>query len=371
MSFIYVTHAERRVSLVPALTICNFRFAPRDALDLQIGHFFQKRGAKRIYCQFHLFWKSAHSTMATTANYAFPDLLEDRAHPVTKAARSRPPLVIDLMATTPTTTQSRVKNERNGGAPDEDVSLSELLDDDFSDVASREVRVDFKANGAHSDGTSETTTSDANTHVYSDVGMEEFSKYENTDDEDCQDSTSEDSSGSSDSSYESEKTSNLLEKAHDRLALQNLKEDIKELEATVDRKNEETEQLSGQLRRAVATKCDLVISHSELERHHELNMKQRDSDMVLMQQANYALLEIRAKIEKEFMNELSKVTEDMKEEKAKHREEMDDWERMHRNEMLEKEFQIAKLSEEIRKATGHAPRSDKKKGFAGIFKHSP
>jgi hypothetical protein len=51
---------------------------------------------------------------------------------------------------------------------------------------------------------------------------------------------------------------------------------------------------------------------------------------------------------------------------------MDDWERMHRNEMLEKEFKIAQLGEELRKAkAASGTSSDKKKPFAGIFKHSP
>lgn len=312
---------------------------------------------------------------ATNSNYTFPDLLEDPAVSTAHAASRRPPRLIDLSATYD-------KQTNNNTDAVEDVSLSDLLRDDFSTAQSRDDDVTFKGNSTRSDGTSETTESQSVAEET--VGMEEFIKYEEDEDcedikyeedEDGEDSNSEDSEESSVRSDCSENTSNILEKAHNRLAIQSLKEEVKFLEATVEQKDDEIEQLSGQLRRAVSTKCDLVLSHSELERFHEAALNKRDSDMVLIQQANHNLLEMRANIEKEFMNELGKVTEEMEEEKKKHREEMDDWERMHRNEMLEKEFKIAQLGEELRKAkaaSGQSPSSkEKKKPFAGIFKHTP
>jgi hypothetical protein len=326
-------------------------------------NFFQKRSTEKIP-SVSLFPVKVGTMAAITTNYEFPDLLEDRAVPTSRAASSRPPHSINLSSTVDKQTTNKTD------AP-EDVSLSDLLDDDFSAVQSREEVAVFKENSSRSDGTSETTGSESVPDGT--IGMEEFLKYEQ-DEEDYEDSASDDSSESSFRSYCSENTSNILEKAHDRLALQNLKEEIKALEATVEKKDDEIEQLSGQLRRAVSTKCDLVLSHSELERFHESTLKKRDSDMVLVQRANYSLLEMRANIEKEFMNELAKVTDAMEEEKNRHREEMDDWERMHRNEMLEKEFKIAGLAEEVRKAkaaSGQSPSSNKKKTFAGMFKHTP
>jgi hypothetical protein len=343
---------------------------------------------------------SCQCTMAaTTTNNEFPDLLENPAVPSTRAASNCPPRLIDLSSTFDD--QTTITTDFN-----EDVSLSGLLDDDFSTVHSREDDAAFKGNSNRSDGTSETTgsesgpeesigresrmdaavfkgsstrsdgipeTTGSETFPKGSIGMQEFLKYE--EDKDYEDSASEDSSESSFRSDGSENTSNILEKAHDRLALQTLKEEVEFLEATLESKDDEIEQLSGQLRRAVSTKCDLVLSHSELERFHESSLKKRDDDLVLMQQANYALLEMRANIEKEFMNELTTVAEAMEEEKKKHREEMDDWERLHRNEMREKEFKVAQLTEELRKATegaGQSPSSGmKKKPFAGIFKHTP
>jgi myosin heavy subunit len=322
---------------------------------------------------------------STTASYKFPDLLEDPADPSTHPASSRPPRLIDLSTTYD-------KQSTDNSIATEDVSLSDLLRDDCSTLQSRGDNDALKGNGSRSDGTSETTGS---VSVADDtVGMEEFCKYEEdeedtvgmeeqfrkyeedegSEDEDYEDSNSEDSSESSVHSDSSDNTKNILEKAHTRLENQSLKEEIKALEATVEQRDNEIEQLSGQLRRAVSTKCDLVLSHSELERFHEATLKKRDADMVLVQQANHSLLEMRANIEKEFMNELGKVTEEMEEEKKKHREEMDDWERMHRNEMLEKEFTIAQLGEELRKAkaaSGQSLKVEKKKPFAGMFKHTP
>jgi hypothetical protein len=307
---------------------------------------------------------------SSTASYKFPDLLEDQAVPSTHPASSGPPRLIDLSTTYEKETDNSVDLT-------EDVSLSDLLRDDFSTAQSRGYNETFKANGNRSDGTSETTGSASVAEDTDTVGMEEFRKYEedeDCEDEDYEDSNSDDSSEASVHSDRSDDTTNILEKAHTRLENQSLREELKALEATVEQKDTEIEQLSGQLRRAVSTKCDLVLSHSELERFHEATLKKRDADMVLVQQANHKLLEMRANIEKEFMNELGKVTEEMEEEKTKHREEMDDWERMHRNEMLEKEFKIAQLGEELRKAkaaTGQSVKVEKKKPFAGMFKHTP
>ena len=62
----------------------------------------------------------------------------------------------------------------------------------------------------------------------------------------------------------------------------------------IDRKDKEIEELSGQLRRAVATKCDLVISHTELERHHEFNLKKLEECTKQLVKANFGLVEDQA-----------------------------------------------------------------------------
>lgn len=142
----------------------------------------------------------------------------------------------------------------------------------------------------------------------------------------------------------------LLERARDRIARQELTDEVSTLKATIERKNEELENLHGQLRRAVATKCDLVIAHNELEKAHTTAMNKKENNLLRMKQANIWLLEAQSVKEKELINEIVRLTDLCNDLEEKHREELDDWERMHRNEMLEKDFEIAKLSEELRKA---------------------
>ena len=47
------------------------------------------------------------------------------------------------------------------------------------------------------------------------------------------------------------------------------------------------------------------------------------------------------------MNEIALLTDEIKEIRVQHRRELEDWERLHRNEMLEKEYEIAKLKQEV------------------------
>ena len=141
----------------------------------------------------------------------------------------------------------------------------------------------------------------------------------------------------------------LLERARDRIARQRLVEQVKALEMIVERKNTELEQLNGQLRRAVETKSDLVIAHNEIEKRHAMVVEKKEQNLLRMKQANIWLLEAQSIKEKELLNEIIRLTDLTRDAEEKRREELDDWERMHRNEMLEKDYTIARLSEELRK----------------------
>jgi hypothetical protein len=116
--------------------------------------------------------------------------------------------------------------------------------------------------------------------------------------------------GSSGQSYSSENeddsseannsdgTQVLLERAHDRIALQGLQDEIQSLKAVIAKKNMEVEHISGQLRRAISTKCDLVLAHTELEKHHEYNLHMKEQESHMLMKANFGLLENRAGLEK-------------------------------------------------------------------------
>lgn len=212
-----------------------------------------------------------------------------------------------------------------------------------------------------SDGTSKTETSDfspkAENHCLNDFRINDrgskdssVSSLHEAEDDDEDASTA--SSGSD--SESSQDGAELLERARDRIARQHLTEQVEELKGIIERKNEEIEGLSGQLRRAVETKCDLVIAHNELERAHENVINRKENNLIQMKKANIWLLETQSMKEKELLNEIIRLTDHCKATEQRHREELDDWERMHRNAMLEKDFEIAKLAEDLRKIQGGA-----------------
>ena len=123
---------------------------------------------------------------------------------------------------------------------------------------------------------------------YEDEGDEEDEEEEEEEEDDYEDD------GESVESSDSNTTQDLLERAHDRLNMQGLYEEVTQLRKIVERKDQEIEELSGQLRRAVATKCDLVIAHTELERHHEFNLKQLEEASKQLLKANFGLVEEQA-----------------------------------------------------------------------------
>jgi hypothetical protein len=166
----------------------------------------------------------------------------------------------------------------------------------------------------------------------------------------------------------SEDARELLERAQDRLARQRLQEEVQELKDVIERKNLELETMAGQLRRAVETKCDLVIAHKELEKSCSTAMRQKDLNIQEMKKANICLMEAKSQTEQQLMSEIIRLTHMCRDLEMKHQEELDDWERMHRNEMLEKDFEIAQLSEELRRLKQTSSDSSKKEsGILSMF----
>lgn len=198
---------------------------------------------------------------------------------------------------------------------------------------------------AASDGTSVTYESGRYSDEHSQLERELTVRPSRDDDVDNDD----ESVASSVSATSSEGTGSLLDRAHERVAMQKLQEEVERLTEVVEEKNDEIARLAGQLRQAVATKCDLVIAHTELERHHAFNLARKSNDVAHLKEENRHLHETRTEVEVTLLNELVQLTEAMKEAEKAHQLELDDWERLHRNEMLEKDFQIAQLTEEIRK----------------------
>lgn len=174
---------------------------------------------------------------------------------------------------------------------------------------------------------------------------------EQTMDDDDDDDRSEESSGSSEEEDDDDDSTDLLQRAQDRIARQHLLDEVEALKAVIERKNTELESLAGQLRRAEATKSDLLLVNNEFEKTHEESIRLLDDNLKQMKQESISLRETHSIKEKEMLNELIRLTDLCKDLQTKHRGDMEDLDRMNRNEILEKDFEIAKLTEELRKAS--------------------
>ena len=128
----------------------------------------------------------------------------------------------------------------------------------------------------------------------------------------------------------------LLAFANIRLQQQKLLNEVKQLREIVSQKDEQVMQLTVQLRRATASKCDLVLACTEMERLKEEAEKYGSEEAREVKKGYLAVLEARADVEREFMNELATLSNVM-----------DDMDRRYKNQLLEKDFMIAQLEEKL------------------------
>ena len=141
----------------------------------------------------------------------------------------------------------------------------------------------------------------------------------------------------------------LLHRAQERLVVQKLHEELDDMKQVVAKKNDEINILAGQLRRAVETKCDLVLAHTEMEQYHEFTLQAKDQVAHELLKTNFGLMEGSADIEKQLLNEIVKLRVESQELEKRHIQELQDWERLHKNEMLERDCEIARLKDEVHK----------------------
>ena len=158
------------------------------------------------------------------------------------------------------------------------------------------------------------------------------------DEEDDDTTSSDDSSLTTQSSRNDPSAQELLEKAHARLQLAEYEQLIARLREEVMANKKKIADLTCQLKRATASKCDLVVACNDIE-----SQKLSIEEMHQREERKWKSLplkeqEFRAQVEREFMNELTFLTGMM-----------EDLKRRHHNEILEKDFEIAKLQEKLRR----------------------
>lgn len=136
------------------------------------------------------------------------------------------------------------------------------------------------------------------------------------------DVSSEEEDSDDDDDEEEVDARDLLAQVNARMEQQRLMEEVKQLRATIEQKDTEIEQLTGQLRMAISTKCDLVIAHTELERLHESDMERRKNYADEVKRHNLYLQEVRAEVEMDFMNELTQLAAKCQESEEKRQAEV-------------------------------------------------
>jgi hypothetical protein len=114
----------------------------------------------------------------------------------------------------------------------------------------------------------------------------------------------------------------LLRMADERLQYQQYNDEIKKLRESVDRMKHQAEAMSEQLRRAVETKCDLVLAQTEMERCHEQNLISKDDEIRDIKRYTQELVDYSANNELNFMNEISCLSKRMEDMAAAHKSEM-------------------------------------------------
>jgi hypothetical protein len=133
-------------------------------------------------------------------------------------------------------------------------------------------------------------------------------------------------------------TKQLLAYANIRVEHQKMKEDMKALKAMLAAKDEQLLQLTCQLRRATASKWDLVVACTDMERQMEAVEKYGSPQSQQVRQQYLEMLEGRATMEREFMNELQTLTNELLA-----------TDRRYMNQLVDKDFTIGQLEEQVRR----------------------
>lgn len=133
-----------------------------------------------------------------------------------------------------------------------------------------------------------------------------------------------------------ESSRRLLRCVDQRIQYQQQNDDVRQLKAQLKQMKTQAEAMAEQLRRAVETKCDLVLAQNEMERNHEQGLIAKDAELKDLRLYIQEILEQQAQSELNFMNEISSLARQMEFDKKKHAREIEN-----------KESKISKLENKI------------------------
>ena len=141
---------------------------------------------------------------------------------------------------------------------------------------------------------------------------------------------------------------------------QQKKDGVQSLKATIQQMKTQAEAMAEQLRRAVETKCDLVLAQNEMERRHEQDQIAKEGEVKDLRMYIQEILETQAKSELNFMNEISSLAN-----------KLDGNQRKHKKLTQERDNEISKLESKIDSMkVGSVRDNSSRKAFRNRFSDS-
>ncbi len=115
-----------------------------------------------------------------------------------------------------------------------------------------------------------------------------------------------------------ESSKRLLRSADQRIQYQHQRDEIMSLKEKMKRMEDQAEAMAEQLRRAIETKCDLVLAQNEMERNHEQTQIAKEAEIKDLRLYIQEIIESQANSELNFMNEIASLARIVENNKAKH-----------------------------------------------------
>lgn len=153
-----------------------------------------------------------------------------------------------------------------------------------------------------------------------------------------------------------ESSKRLLRVVDQRIQYQHQSNEAHSIKAEIKQMRGQAEAMAEQLRRAVETKCDLVLAQNEMERNHEQSMIAKDGELHDLRLYIQEILEQQALSEMNLMNEISLLARTLETNKKKHTKEVED-----------KEAKISQLETKIKSMRVSSVRGVSSESFKDRF----
>eukprot|EP00536_Pseudo-nitzschia_multiseries_P011844 jgi/Psemu1/68067/estExt_Genemark1.C_4270007 len=148
----------------------------------------------------------------------------------------------------------------------------------------------------------------------------------------------------------------LLRCVDQRIQYQQQNDENASLRNQIEQMKAQAEAMAEQLRRAVETKCDLVLAQNEMERLHEQELIGKDDELRGLRMYIQDILEQQAQSELNFMNEISSLANTVEADKARHKEQLE-----------EKESRILQLESRVESMRVVSARTSSKSAYRSRY----